>query len=73
MYIEDLRNGKESSPFCGFSRGEVLYKEIDPANIFIKTDTTDEGNAVYLDNGELFWVGDDTPCCQVKYKFTLEG
>lgn len=73
MYIEDLRSGKESYPFSEFQRGTVLYKEVDPANVFIKTDTTDEGNAVYLDNGELFYVGDNTPCCQVKYKFILEG
>lgn len=72
MYIEDLRDGKENYPFSEFSRGVVLYKKIDPANVFIKTDTTDEGNAVYLDNGELLWVGDDVPCCKVNYRFILE-
>lgn len=33
---------------------------------------TEEGNAVYLDNGELLWVDNGVPCCKVNYKFTLE-
>lgn len=73
MYIEDLRgNNKEIHPFSEFSRGTVLYKKIDPASVFIKTDMTEEGNAVYLDNGELLWVDNGVPCCKVNYKFTLE-
>lgn len=73
MYIEDLRNGEESYPFSEFSYGTVLYKKIDPANIFIKIDGGDKGNAVYLENGELFFLGDNIPCCKVKYRFILEN
>lgn len=73
MIIEDLRgNNKETHPFSEFSRGTVLYKKIDPANVFIKTDLTEDGNAVYLNNGELLWVDNGVTCCTVNYKFTLE-
>lgn len=54
MIIQDLRKGNEANTFDYFPRGTLLVKEIDPNNFFIKTDEADEGNAVYLDNGELF-------------------
>lgn len=72
MIIQDLRKGNDVQPFSDFSRGVLLVKEIDPNNFFIKTDEADEGNAVYLDNGELFFVGNDTPCCMVHYQFIIE-
>lgn len=74
MYIEDLRgNNKEIHPFSEFSRGTVLVKKIDPNEFFIKTDTTDEGNAMYLDNGELFFVDSNEICQEVKHKLVIEG
>lgn len=74
MYIEDLRdNNKEIYPFSEFSRGTVLVKKIDPNEFFIKTDTTDEGNAMYLDNGELFFVDNNEICCEVKHTLIIEG
>lgn len=72
MIIQDLRKGNEAHTFNYFPRGTLLVKEIDPNNFFIKTDEADEGNAVYLDNGELFYVGNDTPCCMVHYQFIIE-
>lgn len=72
MIIQDSRKGNDTQPFSDFSRGTLLIKEIDPNNFFIKTDESDEGNAVYLDNGELLWVDNGVPCCKVNYKFTLE-
>lgn len=72
MIIQDLRKGNDTQPFSDFPRGALLIKEIDPNNFFIKTDETDEGNAVYLDNGECFYVGKDTPCSTVHYQFIIE-
>lgn len=73
MNIEDLRNQKSSRQFDDFPRGTVLVKKIDPNEFFIKTDTADEGNAMYLDNGELFFVDSDEICCEVKHKLIIEG
>ena len=73
MIIQDLHKGNDVQPFSDFSRGVLLVKEIDPNNFFIKTDESDEGNAVYLDNGELFFVGNDTPCYMVHYQFIIEN
>lgn len=72
MYIEDLRISDDSQPFSEFLPGEVLYKKNDPTEVFIKINDLEESNAVYLDNGEPFWVDDSTRCCKVKYKFILE-
>lgn len=72
MNIKDLRNQKNSRQFDGFPRGTVLVKKVDPNEFFIKTDTTDEGNAMYLDNGELFFVGNNEICCEVKHKLIIE-
>lgn len=72
MIIQDLRKGNEAHSFDDFPRGTLLIKEIDPNNFFIKTDETDEGNAVYLDNGELIYIEDNTPCCMVHYQFIIE-
>ena len=72
MIIQDLRKGNEAHTFDYFPRGTLLIKKTDPNNFFIKTYETDEGNAVYLDNGELFFVRNDTPCCTVHYKFIIE-
>lgn len=72
MYIEDLRGNKETHPFSEFSRGTVLVKKTDPNEFFIKTDRTDEGNAMYLDNGELFFVYNDEICQEVKHKLVIE-
>lgn len=66
---------KENDLFttCHFTpRGTVLVKKIDPNEFFIKTDTTDEGNAMYLDNGELFFVDNNEICCEVKHKLIIE-
>ena len=73
MIFQDSRKGNDTQPCSDFSRGTLLIKEIDPNNFFIKTDEADEGNAVYLDNGELFFVGNDTPCCTVHYQFIIEN
>lgn len=73
MYIEDLRNQKSSRQFDDFPRGAVLVKKNDPNEFFIKTDTTDEGNAMYLDNGELFFVDNDEICQEVKHRLVIEG
>ena len=59
-------------PFSNFPRGTLLIKEIDPNNFFIKTDEVDEGNAMYLDNGELFFVDNNEICCEVKHKLIIE-
>lgn len=72
MYIEDLRNQKSSRRFDDFPRGTVLVKKTDPNEFFIKTDGTDEGNAVYLDNGELFFVYIDEICQEVKHRLVIE-
>ena len=72
MIIQDLRKGNETHTFVYFPRGALLIKETDPNNFFIKTDETDEGNAVYLDNGECFHVLNDTPCRTVHYQFIIE-
>ena len=72
MIIEDLRNEKKNKTFDCFPRGLVLVKKIDPNEFFIKTDTTDEGNAMYLDNGELFFVDNNEICCEVKHKLIIE-
>lgn len=72
MIIEDLRNEKENKTFDYFPRGTVLVKKTDPNEFFIKTDRTDEGNAVYLDNGELFFVYNDEICQEVKHRLVIE-
>lgn len=73
MIIEDFRgNNKKTHPFSEFSRGTVLVKKTGPNEFFIKTDTTDEGNAMYLDNGELFFVYNDEICQEVKHKLVIE-
>lgn len=72
MIIEDLRNEKKNKTFDYFPRGTVLVKKIDPNEFFIKTDTTDEGNAMYLDNGELFFIDNNEICCEVKHKLIIE-
>lgn len=72
MIIQDLRKHNEAHTFDYFPRGALLIKETDPDNFFIKTDETDEGNAVYLDNGELVRIEDNTPCCMVHYQFIIE-
>lgn len=72
MIIQDLRKCNEEHPFDAFPRGTLLIKKIDPNNFFIKTDEADEGNAVYLDNGELFYVENNTPCYMVHYQFIIE-
>lgn len=73
MIIQDLRKDNNTQPFSDFSRGTLLIKENDPNNFFIKIDETDGGNAVYLDDGECFYIGKDTPCCTVHYQFIIEN
>ena len=72
MIIQDLRKGNEAHTFDYFPRGTLLIKKTDPNNFFIKTYQTDEGNAVYLDNGEFLYVVNETPCCMVNYQFIIE-
>lgn len=72
MNIEDSRNQRSSRQFNDFPRGTVLVKKTDPNEFFIKTDRADEGNAVYLDNGELFFVYNDEICQEVKHRLVIE-
>lgn len=72
MIIQDLRNQRSSQEFDDFPRGAVLVKIIDPNEFFIKTDRTDEGNAVYLDTGELFFVDNYDICREVKHRLVIE-
>lgn len=73
MYIQDLRNSKTEFSFDSFERGDLLIRKSDPNEFFMKIDETDEGNAVYLDNGEVFRVQPQEPCSPVKYTFTIEN
>lgn len=54
-------------------KGALLIRKSDPNEFFMKIDETDEGNAVYLDNGEVFRVQPQEPCSPVKYTFTIES
>lgn len=73
MYVQDLRNSKTVFHFDSFEKGVLLVKKCDPNEFFMKIDETDEGNAVYVDNGEVFKVSPQELCSPVKYTFTIEN
>lgn len=73
MYVQDLRNSKTVFPFDSFEKGALLVKKCDPNEFFMKIDETDEGNAVYVDNGEVFKVSPQELCFPVNYTFTIEN
>lgn len=73
MYVQDLRNSKTELSFDSFEKGTLLIKKCDPNEFFMKIDETDEGNAVYLDNGEVFRVKLQELCSPVNYTFTIES
>lgn len=73
MYIQDLRNSKTELSFDSFEKGTLLIRKSDPNEFFMKIDETDEGNAVYLDNGEVFRVQSQELCSPVNYTFTIES
>jgi hypothetical protein len=73
MYVQDLRNSKTEFSFDSFEKGALLIRKSDPNEFFMKIDETDEGNAVYVDNGEVFRVQSQEPCSPVKYTFTIES
>lgn len=73
MYVQDLRNSKTELSFDSFEKGALLIRKSDPNEFFMKIDETDEGNAVYLDNGEVFRVQSQELCSPVNYTFTIES
>lgn len=73
MYVQDLRNSKTELSFDSFEKGTLLIRKCDPNEFFMKIDETDEGNAVYLDNGEVFRVQPQELCLTVNYTFTIES
>lgn len=73
MYVQDLRHSKTEFSFDSFEKGALLIRKSDPKEFFMKIDETDEGNAVYLDNGEVFRVQPQEPCSPVKYTFIIES
>lgn len=73
MYVQDLRNSNKELPFDSFEKGTLLIRKCDPNEFLMKIDETDEGNAVYLDNGEVFKVEPKELCSPVNYTFTIES
>lgn len=73
MYVQDLRNSKTTLCFNSFEKGTLLIRNCDSNAFFMKIDETDEGNAVYLDNGEVFGVNPQELCSPVNYTFTIES
>ncbi len=73
MYVQDLRRSKTELSFDSFEKGTLLVKKRDPDEFFMKIDETDEGNAVYLDDGEVFGVDPQELCSPVNYTFTIEN
>lgn len=73
MNVQDLRRPKTELPFDSFEKGALLVKRCDPNEFFMKIDNTDEGNAVYVDNGEVFEVRPQELCSPINYTFTIEN
>lgn len=73
MYVQDLRGSKTELSFDSFEKGTLLVRKSDPNEFFMKIDDTDEGNAVYIDNGEVFEIRPQELCSPVNYTFTIEN